>query len=209
MAIVITVRNWTPPINSFSEAAFGPYVTLIGQVALAWSDLHERLALLFGNVTNLFMERLEELWKSQDFDRARRKLLRAAIMSPAPNKFFAYPKLTKDILWMLNELDELEQRRNDVVHAPLYEAPNKLAVLTSALEPVQANLLLKNKRALNLAQRELQKEFTWCRNTILVWRDFAAAIDRALLDGNVPWPDRPVLPVRPQKKIPPQKKFPT
>lgn len=141
------------------------------------------------------------IWNSQNFDMARRRLLRATIESVTPQDLERHPRLKIDALWMLNQLDELEQRRDDITHAPLFRAQNKLLVVIGIYEPVISDTMLNNRRAINLAQRRLKEDFTWCRDTIVLWRDFADAIVQALGADNTPWPDKPVLPTRPRRSL--------
>lgn len=195
-------RPWTPTLNKFTEDVFAPYVSLIGQVALAWNDLHERLALIFWAVMGGgFKDKPIGIWNSQGFDRARRQLLKAAVNGSSPRDLHPFPKLKIDVIDMVNELDNnLEQRRNDIVHSPLHAVPNYLGVITGVLEPVMSDSMLDNQRALNIWERDISKDFAWCRDTILLWRDFASGIERALTVEGATWPDRPSLPPRPPKR---------
>jgi hypothetical protein len=200
-------RRREPELSRYTEAVFVPYVTLIGQIALAWSDLHEYLAFSFWSLMGGGNSgKPIGIWNSANFDRARREMLRKAAEAASPDELVAHPKIKDDIIWMLNQLDELEQRRNDVVHSPLAQVRNMLAVLMGVVDPVVADVLLNNQRARNLAKRQLIPDFTWCRDTILIWRDFAASIDRALDGTGASWPDRPSLPIRPPRRTPQQAK---
>ena len=39
--------GWKDPRTNLSRTEFRPYATALGQIALAWNGLHERLAFLF------------------------------------------------------------------------------------------------------------------------------------------------------------------
>jgi hypothetical protein len=102
----------------------------------------------------------------------------------------------------------VENNRNDAVHSPLHVVRNQLVVFFGIVPPVVSDELLKNKRALNLAGKNLIEVFTWTRESILVLRDFAALLDRALTADGAPWPDRPSLPAHPHQKSQQKEKSP-
>ena len=86
--------EWTPQHSQFIEPVFEPYVRLIGQVALAWNDLHERLAHVFWSIMGGgAMERPIGVWNSANFDRARREMLRRAVEASTPRELADHPRL--------------------------------------------------------------------------------------------------------------------
>jgi hypothetical protein len=203
-------RGWEPDLSRYTEIIFAPYVSLVGQIALAWNDLHEKLAHLFWTLMGGgSMDRPIGVWNSQGFDRARRDLLRAALMAASPRELASHPKLVDDIKWLLDRTGKLENNRNDAVHSPLHVIRNQLIVFLGIVPPVVSDELLQNRRALNLAGKNLIEVFTWTRESILVLRDFAALLDRALAADGAPWPDRPSLPARPHQKSLQQEKAPS
>jgi hypothetical protein len=75
------------------------------------------------------------------------------------------------------------------------------------------NLRLNNSRAAKLVDKnlkgELSEDFRWCRDSILILRDYAVFLELALTVEYCPWPDRPRLPKRGQKKTrPSQRRLP-
>lgn len=191
---------WTPPHPLFTEDQFEPYVKAIGQLALAWNDLHERLAMLFWAVLGGgSKQRPIGIWNSAKFDRPKREMLKAAVRGCTNEEILAHPSIVSDIEWILTKADALEDKRNDAVHSPLILRGNQLAVLMGA-PPVVPDRLLENRRAMNLAKKDLLDEFKWCFQRTLVLRDYASLIERALTASGSQWPNRPSLPPREQKK---------
>ena len=69
---------WKPNHATFKEPPFEPYALAIGRLAMAWNDLHERLANLFWTVMGAgFLDRPIAVWNAANFDRARREMLKA------------------------------------------------------------------------------------------------------------------------------------
>jgi len=175
---------------TYTHAAFRPYALALGQLALAWNGLHETLGVLFcsvmgGGIANQFLA----VWHALKADRAQRDILLAAartnIRGPQPVKFI------KDIEWVCKQADALEDKRNDALHSPLwgYKRGAHTTILPMAgFGHVRATKLFEKK--------DLIKEFRWCRDSAIILRDFAEAIDWALADYNRLWPERPSLPNR-------------
>jgi hypothetical protein len=197
-----TGRGWEPQHSDYTEAIYAPYVALIGQIALSWNSLHERLAHLFWVIMGGgFMDQPIGVWNSQNFDRARREMLRAATVAATPRELADHPKLIDDVTWLLARADDLEHKRNDAVHSPLYAASNIL--VHGIVPPVISDDMLKNRRAMNLAGKNLMEEFAWCRDSIIVLCDFAVSVERALTADGARWPDKPSLPTRLHQRTPP------
>jgi hypothetical protein len=175
---------------SYTHRAFLPYVTALGQLALAWNGLHEMLAFLFcsvmgGGYTNQFLA----IWHALKSDRAQREILLAAtknyVSGAVPPKFY------EDIEWVCKRADALEDARNDALHSPLWayqRGPDNIIVM-----PVTG---LGHVRAQKLFDKHLLSEFRWCRDSAIALTHFAYDIDASLLDYMKPWPDRPQLPNR-------------
>jgi hypothetical protein len=216
------------PRNRFTETPFKPYVIAIGQLTLAWNDLHEKLAALFC----LLMDHQEEddaliddtlatpedwherdarligIWNSSNFDRPRREMLKAVIANSRQDHRKAFLKLIDDMTWVLQRADSLEEMRNNAVHSPLVLIGGpRSAKLCLGRTPA---MVLGNPRAIKLAQKDLLTEFRWCRDATLVLRDFVSRIDQSLSLGTriYPWPSRPSLPNRGQKKTPRSQRSP-
>lgn len=181
---------------------FRPYVIAIGQAALAWNDLHQRLALLFERVSGaeLYGTGLA-IWNAAPSDRAAREMLRATLPG-VPNRWLrGFPAAQDDIAWLLTEAEKLEDARNNTVHVPLWMVETN----TRGTE-ILPQFLLGHRRANRLLEKDLLTEFRWCRDTALVLRNYAIALRNALTYREpselFPWPDRPTLPNRGHKKAP-------
>ena len=178
-----------PHWDRFTEKRYLPYVIAIGQANLAWNSLHDRFALLFCNVMGGgWVNRPLGVWFSSQFDRPRRAMLRAAIETVTANDEHLFPKMVKDLKWLLNEADELENIRNDVIHAPLFSITDSPEARAMGLPLVWPDSLFGNPRAKNLEGRELLKEFRWLRDKALCLRDFTTLAEVALTDPKRPWP---------------------
>ena len=133
----------------FTGAQYEPYAKAIGEFVLTWNDLHEKLALVFaavlshadrrnikgddpndwfsGDYDELFkeIERYEGIWSSASFDRPKRAMLRGLLtplMLADLMEFVRLPdEIGKDLSWILDEAEKLEELRNTVVHLPLLD----------------------------------------------------------------------------------------
>jgi hypothetical protein len=216
----------------FTERAYTPYVLAIGQLALAWNDLHEQLAGLFCKIldrqegytqnegeddeTYFIRTTLEDqddprpiaLWNSAKFDRPRREMLKAAVSTINKEWQQAFPKFIPEMTWVLQRTDALEDSRNDAVHSPLMLIGNLLVGAMSdkghSVSMIMPSLLQSNPRAQKLLQKELLPEYRWCRDASLTLRDYVMDITISMQFGTAltPWPDRPSLPNRGQKRKP-------
>lgn len=110
--------------DRFTEKIFKPYVTAIGELALAWNDLHEKLGWLFGHMMEAGDERALNIWNSPQFDRPKRALLEAVVKAMPNQMQRDYPRLKDDILWLLKQADVLEDARNTAIHSPLLAKDN-------------------------------------------------------------------------------------
>jgi len=200
--------------DRFTEAVYKPHVVAIGQLALSWNDLHEKLGEIFvvvmeGNTADdnedvLFQ--IATVWSAASSDRTKREMLDAAVKNAPELNGGPFPSLRDDIRWLLGRATALEDTRNDIIHAPLISLGKlvRSALASHALPAVLPNLLLQNSRAGKLVRRnrteELSTDFRWCRDSILILRDFAVDLRLGLTVEGRAWPDRPLLPSRGQKK---------
>lgn len=193
--------------NKFTEPHFNPYTRSIGELLLAWNDLHERLAVLF--VLSMGLEHLAQssaLWHEMRSDAGKRLLLDVAINNMGAKQIGEHKTLVSDINWILKQAKQLEGYRDDAAHTPFdYIRPVEWRELFRALvgedppDPaVVPNTSFANPRALRLKKNkpEMLIEYRYARERILVLRDYALAIEQAWGIGPLPWPDRPDLPER-------------
>jgi hypothetical protein len=197
--------------HRFTEREYDPYTKLIGQVLLAWNDLHERLATLFVMAMGGgYVNRPLAIWHSVRNDVGKRHLLRTAIENLTPKERAVRPKLVDEINWILERADKLEGLRDDSAHTPLSRLSSIRVVaipidldIGNRLPDVLPDTGFLNPRAMRLDKkaRDLLVEFRYARERIVVLRDYVIAIDSAWGNARLPWPDRPALPERrPRKK---------
>ena len=188
----------------YTASEFRPYVTALGQFALAWNDLQESLGALFWTlmsprpVEGAFVHH-EPLfvWHAIRSDRSQREMLKAAVNHLTID--WQRPLLVAETNWIVDRANELENWRNDAIHSPLFFAEGLGAILGSGVRPASWQF---NPRALGLAKRDdLLAEFRFCRDMAITLADYTHLIDLALI--NFPkrsWPGRPELPNRKPRK---------
>ncbi len=203
-------RKWASKPR-FSEPPFDPYTKAIGQLLLAWNDLHERLASLFVMAMGGgWINRPLAVWHKTRMDIAKRELLRAAINHLTDAETSKRPKLVEEITWILDNAKKLEDLRDDSAHGPLSVGYMSASILdfenilsnSNILSGMRAfvgpNTILQNPRAVTISKRptDLLQDFRYAKERVLILRDYAIAIDAAWGNERLPWPDRPPLPDR-------------
>ena len=190
-------------LRRYTDRRFAPYVSALGQLALAWNDLQESLAELFMTLmmngppkAGDFVDyRPLWIWHSIQSDRSQRKMLKEVIEHSKID--WGRPDLKRDADWLISKAIALEDRRNDAIHSPLF------LPFESALGPprVLPSLRLLNPRARKLLKRrDLLSEFGHCRDVALILSDYAQEMYAALINPQRIWPDKPSLPNPTQKK---------
>jgi len=184
-------------LSWYTDPAFRPFALTLGQLALSWNNLQETLSMLFcrimpGDIDNQYLA----IWNELKFDRAQRDVLLGAVKSDYQGA--RPPKFAKDIIWLCGQADKVEDARNNAIHSPLW-----LDVLGNK-KVILPRTSLGNKRAQKLSGKNLLEEFRWCRDYSILLSVFASAIDAALSDLELSWPERPQQPNRgdPKKKRP-------
>ncbi len=183
----------------YTRKEFVPVAAAIGQLALAWNDLQEMLAVLFWQVmTKGKGQEALAAWYSLKSDRAQREMLKSAIIvmpaSSMPSGFVT------DAVWLINEANSLEDARNNAVHSPLFFYNSEIAAAIGLIG-IRPAYNLGNPRAKNLSERlDLLAEFRWCRNWAMALGDYAQGLGQALYDKSRPWPKRPSRLIRAGKK---------
>lgn len=192
--------EWVPSLP-YTHRAFKPYAVALGELALAWNDLHVSLSILFctllggGNIGPF-----QAIWQNITSDRMQRNVLSALaserLDSETPFTSGKKDKRYEDIKWLCDEITKIEDFRNDALHTPLWglsklEGPYIAPV--TGLGHIRANKLLGT---------DLLTEFGLCRDAITNLRNYAMEIDQCLTKGGT-WPKRPKLPtLRATKKNP-------
>lgn len=201
-------------ITDFTSPIFRPYALAIGQAALAWNDLHERLALLFERVLGTPSHNVAlKIWHSSIQDRASREMLKSALDEIPFHWPRGYPNAQDDVKWLLDRIDELENARNVVIHSPLVtirysgqwrDGPDGAVPVEFKPRKIIPLAVLGHRRASQLMGLEVNviDHVLWLRDTALVLRDHVVAMHDAFRGDQHrprPWPGRPQLPVCPQK----------
>jgi hypothetical protein len=90
----------------YASDEFKPYVTALGQLALAWNDLQESLAGLFMTLVNPPPKEGDFVtytplwvWASIKSDRSQREMLKAAINHSPTN--WNRCRMTEDLNWLI------------------------------------------------------------------------------------------------------------
>jgi hypothetical protein len=199
-------------IERHTGRAYRPYATAIGEVALGWNDLHERLGFLFAIsiVKAKSHEELVRAWSGLDSDRAKRKMFRQSLAVEFRLNYRHRPKLADDLRHLLNLADKLENNRNDAVHVPLIIWTERDVRIRGVGSPgVKPDMSTRNQRSINMVKHDdMLAKIRWCRDAIFVLRRYCGALTEALLFDKKPWPKRPSLPNHTDRKIQSRKKPP-
>jgi hypothetical protein len=189
------VRRQTRPDSvPYTDKAFRPYVAALGQIALAWNGLHQSLAMLFCLVMGGgFVGRFLAIWHAIKNDRTQRDVLLAAAKAETGYQSERERRLIDDVEWICKRADSVEEARNNALHSPLWgnkRGPEIIVMPVIGLGHDRAKKLwakLKDKD-------DLLVELRWCRRAAMTLNEFAQAIDDAMTDSRVPWPERPTWP---------------
>lgn len=187
----------------YTSRQYRPYVTAIGQIALAWNDLHEAIGVFFYSIIALADSdgKIEAAFQAVDSDRTKRKMLKAGFSNLDPKERQLNPRAIEDVKWLCNQIDALEEARNNAIHSPLHSFD--ALPLPDLPKGVQPNYVYGNLRAAKLRDKDLLSEYRYVRDATIALRDFAHAIEESWnwTSRGVPtFPQRPQLPNRGQKK---------
>src|ERR1700722_7530402 len=166
----------------FTESLFEPYAKAVGQLLLAWNDLHERLSTLFVMAMGGgWVNRPLAVWHSSVRDYAKRQMLRAAIADmPEPEKA-GRSSLIAEITWILDAADKLEGFRDDAAHTPLVYLFRGVAAADIRNAAIYPNISFQNPRAVRIDQKnkDILADSRYARERIIILRDYAIAIEAA------------------------------
>lgn len=187
----------------FTERPFRPYAVAIGQAILAWNDLHEHLGRLYGIVLTRGVRTAQlEKWQSSRVDSQKRKWLGNAVNGMEYEPPGWTEELRLYVPWLLAEVSDIEDRRNNAVHVPLHLIADidVLPVQDRAhflkAGEVRAHTWAKNMRAQKIAEKALLAEYRACRDAAVDVRDHVRFIgdcveQRRQRQENVAWPRVP------------------
>jgi hypothetical protein len=169
--------DWAPSVP-VTHRVFRPYALALGQLALAWNDLHLALEMLFCTAMGGgFINPVLAIWNALKSDRSQREILLAAVKSTPINGGPA--KLAEEIEWICRRVDVLEDARNDALHSPLWGSPRG-----PGLPVVSPVVGLGHARASKLLGKNLLDEFRWCRQSSTLLRDYVTELDFAVCRGS-------------------------
>ena len=89
--------------QTYSAATIRPYATAIGELALAWNDLHEAFGLIFVQAASFDIARirqfiqLQAIWGCVTSDRQKRLMVEAAINWIGPQEHKKWHLLAEDV----------------------------------------------------------------------------------------------------------------
>ena len=181
----------------FTHKNYNSAALALGQLALAWNDLHESLALVFCSIMGGgYVGPFLGIWHALKVDRAQRDILLGATKSRVAPIYQSQTsdwqkRIMGDVEWLCGQADKLEDARNDALHSPFWAAKETSGKTT--IVPVTG---LGHVRARKFQGKNVLFELRWCRDATTVLRNFAMEIEHALKDYRRPWPDRPRLPNR-------------
>jgi hypothetical protein len=199
------VKSWRRR-SRYTQAKFRPYAKAIGELALAWNDFHEALGALFiqaswhppGGSAAWFQA--SAVWGVITSDRQKRTILEAAISGIGKERHLESPKIAEDVIWLVKRGHDLEDKRNNVIHAPLIELTNALAAALSGEKhgSITPSMALQNTRAIKLRKSlgtapNLLREIRFCRDYATALATFARDLSKAWAKQR-PWPKTPRLP---------------
>jgi len=174
---------------------FEAYALALGKVAHAWNYLFEKLGRLFIIVAGGNPHVANAIWYAPDSDRTKLAILREAISTPGQTPWWLpeFPTAKEDIIWLINRAVEHIDKRNTVIHAPCVLATDREGTAMAA--SFNGHLLAKK-----LWGKEILVEFDWCERWTEDLSRFANAMERALHDRRLAWPNRPGKPDLRRKK---------
>ena len=196
--------------TEFQSKRFRPYALSVGQMNLTWNDFHEALGTLFLKLMVDHPRKLRDLrrcrvlWGAISSDREKRKLVEVLADNFDATRYPTVPTLTEDLKFLVRRGHSLEDRRNDVIHAPVFLVNNALvagAMGVQCMDIVPSRFSARGQRLKGPAHRAGRELLA----AIRLYRDYAAALSKYASDINDAWlardtkrrrawPRRPPLP---------------
>jgi hypothetical protein len=191
--------------SQYIQAKFRPYTRAIGELALAWNDFHERLGHLFVQAIGdppqgaRAQLQLRAIWGSITSDRQKRTILECAVNWMGKSRHQADPRIAEDVIWLVKRGHDLEEKRNNVIHAPLDDLKNFFAAVFGPDEmgSIIPSANLQNARAMKL-RKSLGRNGPKLLEKIRFYRDYATALSAFARDLSMAWAKEQAWPERPQ-----------
>ena len=175
-----------PPEGDDLSKIIDEHAADVGSVAIAWNELHSALGELFAEVVDRTGRSMAlAIWEAVSSDRSKRAMLLAACSVGLDDCRF-----TKEVVWTAGQADDLENRRNNAIHAPY-----SLTIDDGALKMIPY-VFGGNQRARNLHGRDLGVELESYWINIQHLSQFVRDLrgrSRLPADG-LSWPEKPRLP---------------
>ena len=188
--------------DRYLEPELEPYVTALGQFALAWNDLQYNLCELFSlacldqppRAGDTISYLPHYVWHAIKSDRSQRDMLEAAIKH---SKLGAGSEFGKHGKWLVDKVGSLEERRNNILHSPLI-----VLHVGNDSRKIIANMYGRNPRAVKLNMAvDLLEEVRSARDNAIKLSDYAYLLAMALMGApRTAWPDKPELQGQRQKE---------
>jgi hypothetical protein len=203
--------------SRFQNKKFRPYAVAIGQMNMAWNEFHEVLGSLFMNIMaeghgqtdhklllrTLLRSRI--LWGHLTGDRQKRLLVEALAEWLGKERNEAFPTLGSDLLFLVKWGHKLEDKRNNVIHAPVDLIRNALAQGLPDAAPygsiVAAPLNVRGRKLEGPSKRRDRELIVAARlycDYATALTSYAQAVRAAWVAGETgrrrAWPQRPTLP---------------
>jgi hypothetical protein len=134
------------------------------------------------------------VWYSTPSDRTQREMLRAAVNAFGALNTKKRPTAKDDIKWLLNQCDQLADRRNDALHAPLVISGSRKTI------EILPYYFFGNPRALKLKDKNILDQVGWYRATAETLRGYALSLWFHLGQQDS-WPEKPLTPTLGQNLI--------
>jgi hypothetical protein len=186
--------EWAPSLP-YTHKDFRPYASALGELALAWNDLHVALSFVFSSllsIGNFAMGNIgmsQAIWQNITSDRMQRNVL--AAVAAESDLALTSQKQRDDIKWLCDQATNWEEVRNNALHSPLW------GVASAGVNTIGPVIGLGHIRANKLKGKDLLAEYRLCRDSVTVLRNFAMQIDDCLSKRqNGAWPNRPKMPKR-------------
>lgn len=176
--------------NSEEEKALQRYQLAVGKVVFSWNNMQESLILLYVRISDCGEKEGFETWNSIKNDGAQRKLIRDAAAARGSAFWKAKgEKAEDDIKWLLDQIAELQELRNQVVHASF-----KIHRTNGKSPTVEAFPYLGNPRSKQLQGKDILEQCAYCEVRAQLLMLYAYDLLAPVALAQCPWPSKPNLP---------------
>lgn len=177
--------------TDFRDEVYKEYARTLGEVVLAWNNLHEALGVIFSSATGIPNRLLSDaMWYSCGTDRAQREMLKAMLEKDVIGHFICAP-VRSEVIWILKQVDRIEDKRNDLIHAPVYYLSDGLASRFAWGHG--------HKRAKKLYKTNPIEECKWLYSSIEILRNYAFHLFSQNNNCEDAQYKRPIMPNRSRK----------